>query len=326
MKVFLGWSGERSRELARALHEWLPLVLHYVDPWMSQNDIAAGERWSQELASHLEASNFGIISVTQDNIQEPWILFEAGSLAKSMHEGRVTPFLLDLEISDVSGPLAQFQSKKASKSGTWDIVCAVNKCAQAPVQDSRIKQLFNMAWPELQQKVASIPVATNSKPLRTQHEVLEELVTSVRSFDSRLSRMEEKVDEGRTSHPRNRRRLFHLMMIQDVQQMMGKGPADPVGLLAVAGLFRDEFPPLYELCMEAYRAVSAGKAGEARLALERLQRMSEMVLCDHMSENLGMPGEMHVISLELQSMIDHLICELRENIKPPRSTQRKPTG
>lgn len=32
MKIFLGWSGERSKALAEAMREWLPLVLHYVEP------------------------------------------------------------------------------------------------------------------------------------------------------------------------------------------------------------------------------------------------------------------------------------------------------
>ena len=33
MKVFIGWSGERSKALAQSLHDWIPLVLHNVEPW-----------------------------------------------------------------------------------------------------------------------------------------------------------------------------------------------------------------------------------------------------------------------------------------------------
>ena len=34
MHVFISWSGERSKALAVALRDWLPLVLHYVEPWV----------------------------------------------------------------------------------------------------------------------------------------------------------------------------------------------------------------------------------------------------------------------------------------------------
>jgi hypothetical protein len=84
MKVFISWSGERSQALAQALRDWLPLVLHYVEPWLSQSDIEPGERWASEVSKELEVSNFGIICVTKENTESPWILFEAGALAKSL--------------------------------------------------------------------------------------------------------------------------------------------------------------------------------------------------------------------------------------------------
>lgn len=68
MKVFISWSGERSQLLAQALHGWLPLVLHYVQPWLSEADVSAGDRWAQAVAKELETSNFGIICVTPENL------------------------------------------------------------------------------------------------------------------------------------------------------------------------------------------------------------------------------------------------------------------
>jgi TIR domain len=62
MKVFISWSGERSQILAQALREWLPMVLQSVDPWLSQADIEAGERWAEKIAKELEGCNFGILS------------------------------------------------------------------------------------------------------------------------------------------------------------------------------------------------------------------------------------------------------------------------
>lgn len=111
-KVFISWSGERSRELAQALHGWIPLVLHNVEPWLSEADIEAGERWAEVVAKELSDSNFGVICVTRENVASPWILFEAGALAKTMQGSRVIPLLLDLEFTDITGPLAQFRPRK----------------------------------------------------------------------------------------------------------------------------------------------------------------------------------------------------------------------
>ncbi len=62
MKVFISWSGERSGLVAKALREWLPLVLHYVKPWLSESDIKPGERWSAKVAENLEATSFPPVS------------------------------------------------------------------------------------------------------------------------------------------------------------------------------------------------------------------------------------------------------------------------
>jgi len=112
VKLFVSWSGERSQALAQSLRDWLVLVLHFVEPWLSQSDFEPGERWASEVSKELEASNFGVICVPSENTVSPWIVFEAGALAKSLQQGRVTPLLFGVEFNDISGPLAQFQAKK----------------------------------------------------------------------------------------------------------------------------------------------------------------------------------------------------------------------
>src|ERR1700743_130514 len=112
MKVFISWSGESSKALADVLRNWLPLVLHYVEPWMSDVDIDAGDRWADAVAKELEASNFGIICVTRENISSPWILFEAGALAKSLKGSRVIPLLFALDMRDVFGTFRYIHAKE----------------------------------------------------------------------------------------------------------------------------------------------------------------------------------------------------------------------
>ena len=116
MKVFISWSGERSKLLAVGLREWLRPILQSVEVWMSEADIDAGDRWGQEVARELSSCNFGIICVTPENLQASWLLFEAGALAKSLEGSKVIPLLFELELRDISGPLAQFQAKKFDQS------------------------------------------------------------------------------------------------------------------------------------------------------------------------------------------------------------------
>jgi hypothetical protein len=196
MKVFLSWSGERSRLMAIALRDWLPLILHFTEPWLSETDIEAGQRWALTLAKELETSNFGILCLTRDNVASPWVLFEAGSLAKFLEDSRVIPFLLDLELRELSGPIAQFQAKKVSKESTHDLLRSINQAAERPVEQVRLAQLFDLAWPRLENILGSIqPSADPVSPARPQGEILEELVTTIRAMDARTRLLEEQVSQ-----------------------------------------------------------------------------------------------------------------------------------
>jgi hypothetical protein len=304
MKVFVGWSGERSQALAQAFRDWIPLVLHYVEPWLSETDVAAGERWAQAMAKELEASNFGIISVTRDNVSSPWILFEAGSLGKSMEESRVIPLLLDLEFSEISGPLAQFQAKKADRGGLREVIHSINQAAAEPVPEPRANQLFEALWPQFEGKLSAIPKHQGSaKPIRPQHEILEELVASVRSLDSRLKDVEAMVSEGASRRGRFRRQP---LLMGDMAMMMAEGPGDPIALLIAASLFKEDLPWLYELGMEAYRAARAGTPEEARSCVRRFRHAADLVVHGPLAEELGIRDrDLHIVVRQLE----HLVLE-----------------
>ena len=188
MKIFIGWSGERSKALAAALREWLPLELQYVRPWMSDKDIEAGARWDAALDSELETTGFGLICLTREKLTSPWVLFEAGALAKPLQQSRVVPLLLGLEQSDLTGPLARFQAKKADASGVLDVILSINRNAseQERVPEVNVRRAFDHFWPELETAITGIPpaVAVAEEPHRTEREILEELVTNVRSLET----------------------------------------------------------------------------------------------------------------------------------------------
>ena len=84
-------------------------------PYVSSEDIDKGARWSTDIANELSDSTFGILCVTRENINEPWLTFEAGALSKSMENAYVSPFLFDIKQSEIDGPILQFQSTTFEK-------------------------------------------------------------------------------------------------------------------------------------------------------------------------------------------------------------------
>lgn len=124
MKVFLSWSGKRSQQMAEVLSDWLGQVIQAVEPWIS-TDIEKGARWSQEISDKLEESRVGITCLTRGNLNENYILFEAGAISKTK-DARVCTFLLDLKPTDIERPLGEFQHTKFEKEDVRKLLHTIN--------------------------------------------------------------------------------------------------------------------------------------------------------------------------------------------------------
>ena len=64
MKIFLSFSGETSRLVALALHDWLRRVIQVAVPWISDRDIDSGATWTDVVAVNLRTSHMGIVCLT----------------------------------------------------------------------------------------------------------------------------------------------------------------------------------------------------------------------------------------------------------------------
>ena len=96
-----------------------------VTPWMSERDLEVGKSWTAYLDKALEDADFGIACTTSSNYDAPWISYEFGNLTGK--KIAVCPYLIDLEPPDLIGtPLAQYQAKRTDKTGTWELLSAIN--------------------------------------------------------------------------------------------------------------------------------------------------------------------------------------------------------
>jgi len=313
MRTFISWSGTQSQQLAQAFRDWLPLVLHYVDPWMSASDIDAGDRWGTKIAKELDTTNFGIICVTKENLNANWMLFEAGALAKSVEDGRVIPLLLDIDFKEISGPLAQFQAKKTEKKDIQEIVTSINKNASTPVLDDRLKQLFESLWPSLETKISAIPKkSTPSKQARSQNDILEELVSSIRNLEMRFR---DSMDDPRGIIKRRPRLNIHPGMLMELAKKISDGPRDPIAILIFSSLLRDDVPWLYELGLDAYRSIKSGRPKEARASVQRFIEAVNMLRHGPFMEMFD-DKRTYMVIREMLSMMDlpYINCD---DLDPP---------
>ena len=256
MKVFISWSGERSKAMAAALKEWLPMALQHVEPWMSDDDVQAGERWADSVATELQNCNVGIVCVTSENLTSEWLHFEAGALSKSMNDGAVITALLDLDIKDVAGPLTQFQMKKLDKGGVLDIARAINSHSGGRLDEANLANLVTGLWGVLEERFQQIPDAgTSTKQTRSRTDVLEDVVMNVRGLRHQIDELHEDRLVSRRSKLLFRRHSLHPMLLHDLAEItaVGGNKDDPMALLVLAGFARQELPWMSEVLIEFYR-------------------------------------------------------------------------
>jgi TIR domain len=199
MKVFISWSGGRSRCIADVLRRWLPSVLQAVRPYFSPDDVAKGARWSAEIAKELEASRIGLLIITPENQEASWLLFEAGALAKNLERSKVCPLLFGaMEPTDVKGPLVQFQAAQFSKDEMKRVVKMINAELAESLSADVLDGVFEMWWPKLEGQVKDeLEKAQEGedKARRSERDILEEVLALSRRLSSDRER---RLD---TDHP-----------------------------------------------------------------------------------------------------------------------------
>jgi hypothetical protein len=199
LQVFISWSGTRSHAIAKHIKAWLPDVVRNAEPWLSSEDLRKGLQWLPELNKNLSNTGFGLLVLTADNKDAPWLVFEAGVISKALPDRHCCPLLCDLKQTDMSGPLTQFQSTAVTKKEDMlQLVKTMNDaCGASKVEEERIGKWFSTSWDEFNKQVgkALLTKSAGAMPAKaepTERELLEEVLATVRqqAIEPRM-RMEE---------------------------------------------------------------------------------------------------------------------------------------
>lgn len=145
-------------------------------------------------------------------------------------------------------------------------------------------------------------------------------------FEDIPSRVEGRLGDGAYRGRRFNRRL-HPGMMMEMAHMTSREVGGATGFLVMASFFREDAPWLYELALEAYRAVRTGDIEQGHEILDAFRRAAEFSLRGPFSEESGPFGrDLFHIAMELSEMLDHNMAakvpQRRARVKkvPPLAT------
>ena len=195
MNVFISWSGERSHSVAAVLRDWVMAVIQAAKPWISSADIDRGAVWMNDINARLQESTVGIFCLTEENKNAPWILFEAGAVAKGVPTSRICTLLIDLEPVAISGPLAQFNHTRAERGDMLKLVKTLNHAlGDRRLEDAQLMKAFDAHWPAFEREFAAAlkasPQNAPPAPAPKTEDVLAEILSTVRGLAKRVNSLE----------------------------------------------------------------------------------------------------------------------------------------
>jgi len=204
MQVFISWSGDQSKAVAELLNEWIPCVIQAIDPWISSADLDKGSMWFSDLTEQLKATRVGIVCVTKENLNRPWLLFEAGAILKGIPSNRVCTFLVDLEPSDIEPPLSQLNHTVYDKEDIYKLLKDINKRIDTGgLEEPRLRKIFENSWPEFEEGFKEI-LKTNAalqtqpqKPKRSPEDIMAEILDNTRQLNKSVGKLENHLDDNR---------------------------------------------------------------------------------------------------------------------------------
>lgn len=301
MKVFISWSGARSKKVALIFRDWLPSVIQSIEPFVSSEDIEKGSRWNTDIAQELKESTFGIICVTKDNLTAPWLNFEAGALSKTIENSYVAPFLFDVKPSELKdSPISQFQATSFTKEDLKRLLETLNVAAGNCLSEQKLLKAFEVWYPDLEQNLNTLGSEPNDEKegdsTAVHPDILEELLEMSRNTqrllgntDAKLyqnieqlqKRIEESIikndrildmDERRYSrkmHPMFTEKMFYMMRNNEESDSIF-----PYNLLILLSIYRNDFPWLYDAGSELIKVIQSNSSKKSKvMAIRKFQKI-----------------------------------------------------
>ncbi|TDA66473.1 MAG: TIR domain-containing protein [Chloroflexi bacterium] len=331
----------RDAELAEAFSKLLKSVSAGMLKSFRSSDkkgtegIEFGDEWYKTLMAKLETASDVVCLLTERSLDRPWILYEAG-VAKGKLGTPVHGIALGVPLSRVSaGPFYQFQNSDDSEDSLSKLV--VQLCHRVheldPDKDVVKTQVHSFITSVQEaQKAISNPKKVEKPEAADEGavaKILEEVKLVVRELTLRMDRGTEVVPD----RYRPRHRQLNPRIIPEMVNMISRRPYDPIGILIIVSLVREDFPWLYEIGCEAYRAAMSGNTKESQELLLAFRMAADYTFRSPLLKEIGIQSKgAYMMYRELAIEIEQYIQQLedsprkRERFEELRDLKRSTTG
>lgn len=188
VKIFISWSGQRERAVAEALREALPdLCVTEVEVFVSSKSITKGANGTSVIEANLDASDYGIVLVSRENQDAPWLNYEGGWLASTLSRP-VSTICLDLRPGDVTSPLAPRQATQfESEEDMTELLQQIAETANPSIPQRALNTLLKSVWPGIRDSWKPDNfLSAGEQNQRSEQDMLAEIVERVRNVESEL--------------------------------------------------------------------------------------------------------------------------------------------
>jgi hypothetical protein len=249
-----------------------------------------GVEWYPELMKKIESAGDVVCLLTERSLERPWILYEAG-VAKGKLAVPVYGLALGVSLSKAStGPFAQFQNCGDDlESLTKLVVQLVRRLPHADPNQEMVRAQVEMFKSRVDAIVASRSIGTIEEDSRfgeaSTSKFFEEIKVMFRELLSRLDRVTmQTAGNFRVVTPSRNSPKF----LDDVIMVASGGECRAgIAALVIGSLFCDDYPWLYGMSVEVYRASIDGDAAREKRALIVFMRAIESMTSGPFSRELG---------------------------------------
>jgi hypothetical protein len=288
--------------------------------------IEYGQEWYSAIMQKLDDATDVVALLTARSVNRPWILYEAGvAKGKLSANDRVFGIALGIPLDEAAtGPFAQFQNSPDEEEAITALVLQlIKRHPQAAPREEAVRRQVQA----FRETIATLLKGRKKETPQTSSRADE---TSVAKFYEEIKvlvggvpeRVAGQLGVDPQARRMRRRRRFHPGMFEDILRhpMWREEPgAGGVPILVMFSMFRDDFPWLYELAAELYRAIEADDPRRIDRARRTLLKTIEMTTHGPFMHEIMMNGPDDEESL---MFLHHFIHEIDSLVLTPKRSRK----